>query len=298
MTLQQCRNVLEIIKCGSFNEAAISLFISQASLSESVKNLEKELGIQIFHRSNKGISLTGEGSEFAEYAARLCTEAAFIRERYTSSKTTGRLYIITQHYDFVADVFSRFLNTATENPLNVSLQESKTHAVITGVRDGRYDLGVLAVRKEDRQYHRYLEKNRLRFHCLTETTPYVFLRKAHPLAGRARLDYAALEKYPYIFYAQGENGSARFAEELSEYTLYKKRVEINDRATLMNLLLSTDSVTVGTGLMPSALNDGRIAAVPLESDETYAVGYIVRENTALTEEAKQFAAMLEAFFQR
>lgn len=295
MTLQQCRNVLEIVKCGSFSEAALSLFISQASLSESVKNLEKELGIQIFNRSNKGISLTNEGGEFVEYAARLAAEADFIRERYTAGKSMRRLYVITQHYDFVAEAFSRFLNTIAENPLSVSLQESKTIAVLEGVREGRYDLGVLAVRKEDRKMRRHLEKSKLRFTCIGEATPHVFLRTGHPLGEKTRLSYLDLAPYPYISYTQGANGGLQFAEELSDYTT-PKHVEINDRATLMNLLLSTDSVTIGTGLMPSALNDGRIAAVPLESEEKYAVGLIERENTVRSQETEQFTQMLTAFF--
>lgn len=295
MTLQQCRNVLEIIKCGSFSEAALSLFISQASLSESVKNLEKELGIQIFNRSNKGISLTSEGGEFAEYAARLAAEADFIKERYTAGKSMRRLYVITQHYDFVAEAFSRFLNTISQSPLAVSLQESKTMAVLEGVREGRYDLGVLAVRNEDRRMRRHLEKSKLLFTAVGEATPHVFFRALHPLSGKKTLSFSDLAPYPYISYAQNTGGGLQFVEELSDYTT-PKNVEINDRATLMNLLLSTDSVTIGTGLMPSSLNDGRICAVPLESEEKYTVGIIERENIARSQEADVFCEMLTAFF--
>lgn len=295
MTLQQCRNVLQIVKCGSFSEAALTLFISQASLSESIKNLEKELGIQIFNRSNKGISLTNEGGEFVEYAARLTAEANFIRERYTAGKSMRRLYVITQHYDFVAEAFSRFLNTISDSPLSVSLQESKTMAVLEGVREGRYDLGVLAVRNEDRRMWRHLEKSRLLFSAVGEAMPHVFLRTSHPLAKKERLSFKDLAPYTYISYAQSAIGGLQLTEELSDYTT-PKHVEINDRATLMNLLLSTDSVTIGTGLMPSSLNDGRIAAVPLESEEKYTVGLIERENTVRTEEATAFSEMLTEFF--
>ena len=295
MTLQQCRNVLEIVKSGSFSEAALTLFISQASLSESVKNLEKELGILIFNRSNKGISLTSEGGEFVEYAARLTAEADYIKDRYMAGKGRRRLYVITQHYDFVAEVFSRFLNKIADNPLSVSLQESKTMAVLEGVREGRFDLGVLAVRNEDRRVWRHLEKSKLLFTPVGEATPHVFFRTQHPLSKKKKLSVSDLAPYPYISYAQDASGGIQLTEELSDYTT-PKHVEINDRATLMNLLLSTDSVTIGTGLMPSSLNDGRIGAVPLESEEKFTVGLIERENTIRTEDAAAFAEMLADFF--
>ena len=71
MTLQQMKYVIEIAERGSMNEAAKSLFMSQPSLSATIKDLEDELGITIFQRSNRGIELTTEGSEFLGYVRQI-----------------------------------------------------------------------------------------------------------------------------------------------------------------------------------------------------------------------------------
>ena len=109
MTIQQCKYVLEILKTGSFNEAAKTLYIAQSSLSAAVKALETELNIKIFERSNNGVCLTSDGSEFVRYASQIVEQNNFILEKYVSRKNLPKLYIATQHYDFVADIFGNIL---------------------------------------------------------------------------------------------------------------------------------------------------------------------------------------------
>ena len=296
MTFQQCKYVIEIAKAGSFNEAATNLFVSQASLSESVKNLEKELSIKIFKRSNKGINLTIEGLEFIKYAGQLVSQAEFIKERYSKASYAKRLYISTQHYDFAAEVFADFVNRVSESELTLQLKETKTYEVIDDVKNFRSDLGIIAMKKNSNLLmERYLKKNKIKFTVLAEVAPHIFLRKNHPLSRYSELNYDDLEEYPYVFYEQGEKTAVQFSEELTDNTKFKKRIEINDRATLLNLILSTDCVTIGTGIMTSELNSGNIISVRLKSDEIYCIGWITRENTELTSEADMFIKMLDKF---
>ena len=296
MTFQQCKYVIEIAKAGSFNEAATNLFVSQASLSESVKNLEKELSIKIFERSNKGINLTIEGLEFIKYAGQLVSQAEFIKERYSKASYAKRLNISTQHYDFAAEVFADFVNKVSESELTLQLKETKTYEVIDDVKNFRSDLGIIAMKKNSNLLmERYLKKNKIKFTVLAEVAPHIFLRKNHPLSRYSELNYDDLEEYPYVFYEQGEKTAVQFSEELTDNTKFKKRIEINDRATLLNLILSTDCVTIGTGIMTSELNSGNIISVRLKSDEIYCIGWITRENTELTSEADMFIKMLDKF---
>ena len=86
MTLQQLKYALTIADCGSMNEAAKQLFISQPSLSETMKELEAEIGIEIFLRSNRGISLTPEGEEFLGYARQVTEQFSLLQSRYIEKK--------------------------------------------------------------------------------------------------------------------------------------------------------------------------------------------------------------------
>ena len=127
MTIQQCKYVLKIAKTGSFSEAAKQLFIAQSSLSISIKSLEQELGIKIFERSGNGVYLTDEGAEFVKYATQICENSDLVSERYSNKNIQQKLYIATQHYDFVADIFGKFLKENTCESYRFSIREVETH---------------------------------------------------------------------------------------------------------------------------------------------------------------------------
>lgn len=295
MTIQQCKYILAIARLGSMNEAAKALLVSQASLSSAVRELETEFGIHIFDRSNKGVRITREGAEFIRYARQLLAQYDIITERYEreDKKAVRNFAVTSQHYDFVAEAFVRFMKKY-RNDYDMSLKEARTIEVIEDVRDLHSDLGILAYLKAPAggYMERYLKRNGLDFRPLFETCPYIFLGRHNPLSGKEKLTREELSELPYITYDQGETGPVEFSEELSEYSHTKKHIRINDRATLMNLLLSTDCYTIGTGIMTSELNNGSVVSVPLVSADIYTVGVINRADVGLSEEADRFITIL------
>lgn len=294
MTIQQCKYVLEIAKTGSFSEAAKQLFIAQSSLSISIKSLEQKLGIKIFERSGNGVYLTEEGEEFVNYAIQICENNDFIMERYCNRNIQERLYISTQHYDFIADIFGNFIKKVKSDAYRFSIREIETYNVIRDVETGRSDIGIIAIKDGDYDImKRYLGKKKVSFEVLLKASPHVFLRKKHPLAQETKLTVADLKEYPYVAYEQGEHNSSFFTEELMDTTYIDKHIEISDRATLMNVLMLTDSYTIGTGIMPSALNKGDIVSVPFESDESYIIGYLLNDERKVSESARLFITQLE-----
>lgn len=299
MTIQQCRYVLEIARSGSFSKAAKQLFIAQSSLSVSVKTLEQELGIQIFDRSGNGASLTDAGAEFIQYAKQICENSDFVAERYSSRHIQQKLYIATQHYDFVADIFGKMLQQTNSDSYRFSIREIETYNVIRSVETAYSDIGVIAIKESAMEImRRYLNKRKLTFTSVLTVKPHVFFHQDHPLADRQRLTYEDLKQYPYVSYEQGEHNSSYFTEELTDNAYIDKHIEISDRATLMNVLLITDAYTVGTGIMPSALNKGDIVSVPLDSPEQYVIGYILSDERSVSEMTKQFIENMEAALHR
>ena len=107
MTLQQMRYVIEIAERGSMNEAAKNLFMSQPSLSASIKDLEDEINITVFRRSNKGIELTPEGSEFLGYVRQILDQYALMEDHYHGrNDPEKKFYVSAQHYTFAVEAFS------------------------------------------------------------------------------------------------------------------------------------------------------------------------------------------------
>ena len=288
MTIQQCKYVLKVLECGSFNEAAKQLFVAQSSLSVSVKTLEQELGIKIFERSLGGVYLTEEGTEFVRYARQFVELNDFVSGRYKADPTCKHLYLATQHYDFVADIFSRLVNETTDLQYRFSLREMKTYDVIHETENAYCDIGIIAIKSCDTGVmERYLSKKGLVFTPFIKAMPHVFVRKGHPLAEYKRLTLGQLRDYPSLSYEQGEHSTSFFTEELIGIS-GDRQVEISDRASLMNVLLATDCYTIGTGIMPSLLNEGRIVSIPLSSDDYYSIGYLTRGDKTLSPLAKEF----------
>lgn len=295
MTIQQCKYVVEIARCGSFNEAAKQLFVAQSSLSVSVKQLEQELGIRIFERSGNGIYLTSDGAEFVCYARQIVEQTEFVLDRYTGNEQSLHLNISTQHYDFVANIFGKLVNSVSEKRYRFSLREMKTYDVIRETENAFCDIGIIAIRGNDCSVmERYLTKRGLRFTAVRDVPPHVFLRKDHPLAqGNSLLTAEQLKQYPYVTYEQGEHNALFFSEELLHIPS-SRQIQISDRATLMNVLLATDAYTVGTGIMPSNLNDGRIVSIAFDNDDHYTIGYLLRADRKISDLTQKFINLLPA----
>lgn len=294
MTIQQCKYILKIAECGSLNEAAKQLFVAQSSLSVSLKSLEQELNIKIFERLGNGVYLTEEGAEFIQYARQISEQTDFVLNRYTGNSHSDHLYVSTQHYDFVADVFANLLNEFKEDKYQFSLREMKTYDVICETETAYCDIGIIAIKANDRGImERYLSQRGLKFTSLLNAMPHVFLRKGHPIANQKVITEENLKNYPYVSYEQGKHNSYFFTEEITK--IYSdKHIEISDRASLMNVLLATDCYTIGTGIMPSSLNENRIVSIPFESEDFYTIGYILRSDRNMSNPAEKFIKMLKA----
>ncbi len=298
MTIQQCRYILEIVKQGSFNEAAKTMFVAQTSISGAVKSIETELNIKIFERSNKGVFLTDEGSEFVRYAKQLVSQADFISDRYMSYDEMDKISISSQHYDFVAEVFGQFINENESGSFDFCLREVETFKVIDDVEKSFSDLGIIAIKDSDMDVmERLLDGKKISFYKLFKTPFHVYIGREHPLASHAKLSFSDLAKYPYITYEQGEQCHSMFTEEFSDKISCDKNVRITDRATLMNMLFVTNCYTIGTGTMNySKLSGGNILAIPLDTSGEYIIGYIVRKDKKLTSDTQKFIKALAEFF--
>ena len=106
MTLTQLRYAITVANSDSMNEAARNLFISQPSLSAAIKELEEDAGIEIFRRTNRGISVTPEGEEFIGYARQVVEQYNLIENKYIDKKESKKKFSVSmQHYTFAVSAF-------------------------------------------------------------------------------------------------------------------------------------------------------------------------------------------------
>ena len=144
MTLQQIRYVLTVAKYNSMNEAAKQLFVSQPSLSSAIKELETEVGIQIFQRTNKGVLITNEGEEFLGYARQVASQMELMEEHYFGDKDIKKKFgVSTQHYSFAVKAFVEMVKGFDMNEYEFAIRETRTADVIKDVYSGKSEVGIL-----------------------------------------------------------------------------------------------------------------------------------------------------------
>ncbi|QCR31174.1 LysR family transcriptional regulator [Lysinibacillus sp. SGAir0095] len=280
MTLQQLKYVIEVARSRSINKAAQNLFISQPSLSNALKELEEEVGITIFLRSNKGIQITPEGSEFLGYARQVVEQAELLENRYTKTNSPQQHFSVSaQHYAFAVSAFVRLLKDYDIEEYEFSLRETKTYEIIDDVKNLRSEIGILYVNEFNKKViHKFLREGNLQFHELFTAKPHVFISSANPLSAKEYVTLSDLDPYPYLSYEQGDYNSFYFSEEILSTLTRPKNIRVTDRATLFNLLIGLNGYTISTGVISHKLNSKDIIAVPLMVDERIHVGYITHKN--------------------
>lgn len=286
MTLQQLKYVIEVAKHRSISKAAEALFISQPSLSSALKELEHELGITIFYRTNKGITLTSEGTIFLGYAQQVIEQAALLEARYANTQPAQQHFSISaQHYAFVVSAFVRLFEEHQQEAYEFTLRETRTFEIIEDVKNLKSEIGILYLNDFNEQVLRkFLREANLEFTSLFQAKPHVFVHIGHPLAHQKSVALSDLQAYPYLSFEQGENNSFYFSEEILSTLSRPKNIKVSDRATLFNLLIGLNGYTISSGVISSELNKD-IRSIPLESNETMTIGYITHKNLSLSKMA-------------
>ena len=299
MTLQQLRYLIAIASHGSISAAAHTLYVSQSSLSVAVRDIERETGVTIFERSNRGITLTSDGVELLGYARQVVEQADLMAQRYSGRGDGGnqaqRLAITSQHYAFVVEAFLEVAEEYEGDAYNFSLRETRTAEVIEDVRDFRSDLGVLYLSSFNESVIGHaLDDANLSFNLLFSAQPHIFVSASHPLAERTEVTLDDLAAWPRYAFEQGNANSFFYAEEPFAELPHGKRIAVSDRGTLSNLLAHHDGYTISTGMLSSEMHTG-IASVPLATKELMRVGYIVHNERQLSDLAQRYIEKLSLF---
>lgn len=276
MTLQQLRYLIAVAEYGSINKAAASLYASQSNLSTAIKDLERELGITIFTRNNRGVALTNDGAELVSYARQVIEQVEMIEDRYSpAQQSQARLAVSTQHYAFSLQAFMEVADRFAGDEYDFILRETTTANIISDVGAFRSDAGILYL---DDFNQRVLEKAfadaHLSFTPLFSARTHVFMSEKHPLANSTVLRLNDLENYPRYSFEQGPSASLYYAEEPLSYLPHRKNIAITDRGTLTNLLTNHSGYTLSTGVLSEEMHTG-IVSIPLEEEINMTIGYVM-----------------------
>ena len=290
MTLQQLRYAVCIAKNKSMNKAAAELFISQPSLSVTIRDLEEEIGFPLFQRSSRGIVITAEGEDFLGYARQMIEQYRLMEEKFIEKKMQKQKFSVSmQHYTFAVNAFVELVKQFGMDEYEFAVHETKTHQVIEDVRNFKSEIGILYVNDFNRKvltkmFHEY----GLEFHELLNCRIYVYMWKGHPLAKREKITLEELKEYPCLSFDQGSNNSFFLAEEVLSTYEYKRIIKANDRATMLNLMVGLNGYTLCSGIICEELNGSDYRAVPLHADENMMIGYVSRKGMSISAMGLQY----------
>ena len=239
MTLQQLTYLVTVADCGNITEAAEKLFISQPSLSAAIHNLEKEMGVTAFTRSNKGVTVTREGEELLSFARMLLEQADNMKEHFgNGERRTPKFSVSCQHYSFAVNAFVDLIKEYDADQYSFIIRETQTGEIIEDVASGKSEIGVLYLSEHNEDVIlKLIKNNQLKFEEMFVAEPHVFICKDHPLAEKEMISMEDLRPYPYLVYEQGNNNSFYFSEEFISMLDFPKSIQVRDRATLFNLVI-------------------------------------------------------------
>ncbi|MFV0467004.1 MAG: LysR family transcriptional regulator [Lachnospiraceae bacterium] len=298
MTIQQLSYVVCIAKHKSINKAASELFLSQPSLSGAVRELEKEIGLTIFQRSNRGVVLTPEGEEFLGYARQMEEQYRLIKARYLDhSELRKKFSVSMQHYSFAVAAFIEMAKSYDMNEYDLAVHETMTHEIIEDVKNQKSEIGILYINSfNQKSLFKLFSQNNLEFQELFVCNIYVYLWKGNPLASKKILTFEELDDYPCLSFEQGDNNAFYFAEEVFSTRIYKRLIKANDRATMLNLMVGLGGFTLCSGILSEDLNGSDYCAIPLDTDEIMHIGYIKKKKMPLSAAATLYLSKLKAWF--
>lgn len=285
MTLQQLKYAVEIAERGSFNEAAKALFISQPSLSNAIRELERELRLTIFMRTNRGAFPTPDGNEFLGYARQVLQQSSLLEEKYLGAHERRQKFSVsTHHYLFAANAFVELVREFGGTEYEFSYRETKTYEVIEDVHSMRSELGLIYLDDfNEPVITRLLSDNELDFDLLFTARAHIFVSKTHPLSGCSLVSLEQLDDYPRISFEQGVHNSFYFSEEILSTRTASRSIRVSDRAAVVNFMIGLDGYMISSGVFPEYLHGDDICAVPLDCDDRIRIGVIKRHDVTLSE---------------
>lgn len=304
MTLQQLSYAIAISEAGSLNKASEILYVSQPSLTESVKELEKELGISIFIRSGRGVTLTPEGSDFILYARQVINDYSELVERFDSSKNFKKKFgVSTQHYSFAVKAFVELVRDNDTSRYELAIRETRTQEVISDVSNLKSEIGIIYLSEfNKRAIGKLLRAAGLEFHPLINCDAYVYLWSGHPLAKKKSITFEDLKEYPCLSFEQGDS-SFYYAEEILSTKDYSRIIKACDRATILNLMVGLNGYTLCSGIICEELNGDDYLAIPFKAEEDDSeskmqIGYITRKNTVPSRLGKLYIEKINEYLNK
>ncbi|MFA1161461.1 LysR family transcriptional regulator [Streptococcus pneumoniae] len=296
MNIQQLRYVVAIANSGTFREAAEKMYVSQPSLSISVRDLEKELGFKIFRRTSSGTFLTRRGMEFYEKLQELVKGFDIFQNQYANpEEEKDEFSVASQHYDFLPPTITAFSERYPDYK-NFRIFESTTVQILDEVAQGHSEIGIIYLNNQNKKgIMQRVEKLGLEVIELIPFHTHIYLREGHPLAQKEELVMEDLADLPTVRFTQEKDEYLYYSENFVDTSASSQMFNVTDRATLNGILERTDAYATGSGFLDSDSVNG-ITVIRLKDNLDNRMVYVKREEVELSQAGTLFVEVMQEYF--
>ena len=291
MNIAQLKYVLEVAASSSIRQASTNLYVSQPALSASIKDLEEELGILIFERTNKGISLTDDGREFLNYAKKAVGQYEILEYHYLSKDSDKEKFSVsTQHYNFAIKAFTDVIKETNIEKYVFSIHETKTKEVLDDVASLKSEVGIISFSgSNETLVKKFFRDYQLEFTPLMIRDTYIYVWENHKFAGRKDISIDEMRDYPCVSFDQSNDGNFYINEEAMADYSFDKMIKSDDRATSMEIIAELGGYSIGSGMLSKddAILKG-LVAIKMKEEDPITIGYITRKGSTLSQYGEKY----------
>ena len=260
MNLLHMKYAVEVARTGSINKAAEKLLIGQPNLSRAIKELEASLGIRLFERSARGMTLTREGETFMGYARDILKQVDAVEDTFRNGLSVKKRFSVSvPRASYISEAFVRFSRTLSEEPdVEAFYEETNSARTIRLVLQEDYRLGIIRYAEEyDRYYKAMLEEKNLSYELVAEFQYVLAVGRDCPLAQKETVTERDLAEYTELAHADPFVPTLPMAEvrktELPDTV--RRRIFVFERASQLELLARNPRTFMRVSAIPQELLD-------------------------------------------
>ncbi len=298
MNILHLKYAVEVAKHGSLSKASETLLTAQPNISRSVKELEGDLGIQIFERTPKGMVLTPDGEEFISYATLILKEIDQVELMYKQKTVRKRRFSVSvPRASYISEAMATFSKELGDGTVEIFYKETNSQRTINNVLGGEYSLGIIRYAEGyDHYFKAMLEEKELAYETVTEFTYKLLMSERSPLAKRDEISLAELSDRIEIAHADPYVPSLPLSrvvkEELADNV--RQRIFIFERASQFDILSENENSFMWVSPVPELTlkRYGLVQRDCAENTKLYKDVLIYKKNYRLTELDKSFITAL------
>ncbi len=302
MELKQLEYLVTSVECGSLSKAAEALYTSQPNVSKVIKNLEKELAVNILSRSSRGVALTEAGEQIYEYARNMLKTSKIIQDVATH-KSCRHLRVATYPSNMVAHKLTDYYKKNEKHTIHIEYLSGTTEEVVEYVHTNTVDLGIVYLPKFQVQaFNQILLRKGLKFQPFRECNLCLYVGKDHPYYKRDQVGYEDLKAQKLVQRMRDYFSVVDQMDVISHGLAGAQNMEhiihTNSDHVVMQMLKHTDLCNIGLDVLDMRFKDAEIKKVDIKGGEgCIEVGYISRQLYILSSQDRGFLECLKTLFE-